>query len=122
MSIMKDFRKLQVWRKSHEFTLLIYKATARFPRDERYTLTSQVRRAAASIPANIAEGCGRRTDADFARFLQMAAGSASELDYHLLLASDLGFLTKDELHCMSDRLNEIRRMLTAFLQKLAANS
>ena len=122
MSIMKDFRKLQVWRKSHEFTLLIYKATARLPRDERYTLTSQVRRAAASIPANIAEGCGRRTDADFARFLQMAAGSASELDYHLLLASDLGFLTKDELHCMSDRLNEIRRMLTAFLQKLAANS
>ena len=117
MTAMKDFRKLQVWRKSHEFTLLIYKATARFPREERYALTTQVRRAVASIPANIAEGCGRRTDADFARFLQMAAGSASELDYHLLLASDLGFFTKDEHHFMSDRLNEIRKMLTAFFAK-----
>jgi len=121
MTAMKDFRKLQVWRKSHEFTLLIYKATACFPREERYALATQVRRAAASIPANIAEGCGRRTDADFARFLQMAAGSASELDYHLLLASDLGFFTKDEHHFMSERLNEIRKMLTAFLQRLTAN-
>jgi len=83
---MKDFRELKVWEKAHQLTLEVYKATTIFPKDELYGLTSQIRRACASIPANIAEGCGRRGDAEFARFLGIAMGSASELDYHLLLA------------------------------------
>ena len=89
---MKDFRNLKVWEKSHQLALAVYKATSTFPRHELYGLTSQIRRACASIPANIAEGCGRSGDAELARFLQIAMGSASELEYHLLLARDLGFL------------------------------
>ncbi|MGA2984386.1 MAG: four helix bundle protein [Terriglobia bacterium] len=89
---MQDFKKLKVWEKGHQLTLTVYKLTARFPKEELYGLTSQMRRAAASIVCNIAEGCGRTGGADFARFLQMATGSASELEYQLLLARDLNFL------------------------------
>jgi len=89
---MKDFRDLNVWEKSHKLTLEIYVATAGFPRSELYGLTSQIRRCSASIGANIAEGCGKRGNNEFQRYLQIASGSASELDYHLLLARDLGFL------------------------------
>jgi four helix bundle protein len=89
---MKSFRGLKVWHSAHQLTLAVYKATAKFPKEELYALTSQMRRAASSIPANIAEGCGRGTDADFGRFLQIALGSASELEYHLLLAFDLKLL------------------------------
>jgi four helix bundle protein len=89
---MKDFRKQKVWQKSHKLTLEIYKVTIDFPPDELYGLTSQLRRSCASIPANIAEGCGRQSDADFSRFLQIALGSAAELEYHLLLSHDLGFM------------------------------
>jgi four helix bundle protein len=89
---MKNFRELKVWGKSHQLTLAVYKATTTFPREEEYGLTSQLRRACASVPANIAEGCGRGSEADFARFLQIAMGSASELEYHLLLARDLNLL------------------------------
>ena len=89
---MKDFRKQKVWQKSHKLTLEIYKVTMGFPRDEIYGLTSQLRRCCSSIPANIAEGCGRNSDADFSRFLQISMGSATELEYHLLLSHDLGML------------------------------
>ena len=89
---MKNFRDLKVWHKSHQLTLEIYKATASFPKEERYGLTSQMRRASTSIPANIAEGCGRNGDTELARFLQIAMGSASELEYHLILARDLDLL------------------------------
>jgi four helix bundle protein len=89
---MKNFRDLNVWEKSHGLALQVYRATADFPAKEVYGLTSQIRRAAASIPGNIAEGCGRNGDAELARFLQIAVGSASELEYHLLLAHDLGML------------------------------
>src|SRR4051794_36122892 len=89
---MKNFRDLQVWEKSHRLTLAVYKFTAKFPMDERFGLVSQMRRCAASIPANIAEGCGRRGNGEFHKFLQIATGSASELAYHLLLAKDLGYL------------------------------
>ena len=89
---MQDFKKLKVWEKGHQLTLTVYKLTARFPKEELYGLTSQMRSAAASIVCNIAEGCGRTGGADFARFLQMATGSASELEYQLLLARDLNFL------------------------------
>lgn len=90
---MKDFRDVKVWQKAHELALEVYKATAVFRREELYGLTSQIRRSCISIPANIAEGCGRSGDAELARFFQIAMGSASELEYHCLLARDLGFLT-----------------------------
>ena len=83
---MKDFRDLKVWSKAHNMALSAYRLTVHFPKEEMYGLTSQIRRAGASIPANIAEGCGRDGDGELARFLQIAAGSASELEYHLLLS------------------------------------
>ncbi len=93
---MQDFKKLKVWEKGHELAIAVYGATARFPKDELYGLMSQMRRAAASIPANIAEGCGRSGKAELGRFLAVATGSASELEYHLLLAHDLKFLEHAE--------------------------
>jgi four helix bundle protein len=119
---MKNFRELKVWQKSHQLTLGVYKVTATFPKEELYGLTSQTRRACASIPANIAEGCGRATDGDFARFLQIALGSASELEYHLLLARDLGFLSSSNYEHLNNEATEIKRMLTSFIQKLKADS
>ena len=83
---MKDYRSLQVWQKSHELTLSVYEVTQSFPNDEKYGLTSQLRRSASSIPSNIAEGCGRGSDADFARCCQIAMGSACEVNYQLLLS------------------------------------
>jgi four helix bundle protein len=94
--LMKDFRDLKVWERVHLLTLSVYKSTAAFPSDERFGLTSQMRRCSASIGANIAEGCGKRGNGEFQRFLQIASGSASELDYHLPLARDLSFLHDDE--------------------------
>lgn len=119
---MKDFRDLKVWQKSHQLTLAIYKITTIFPKEELYGLTSQIRRACASIPANIAEGCGNSTDAELARFLQIATGSASELEYHLLLTHDLGFLDSSHYLKLNSEVTEIKRMLTSFIQKLKAES
>lgn len=104
---MKDFRKLEVWQKAHGLVLSVYRETTSFPKEEIYGLTSQIRRAAVSIPANIAEGCGRNGDPDLAHFLQMAAGSASELSYELGLARDLGYLTADQHASLSFTLDEI---------------
>lgn len=119
---MKDFRSLDVWGKGHELVLAVYKASAEFPKSELYGLTSQVRRAASSIPANIAEGCGRGGDRDFARFLQIAMGSASELEYYLLLVRDLGFLDTRQYDTLEKATTEVKRMLTRFIQKLRAGS
>jgi four helix bundle protein len=91
---VRTFRDLKVWSKAHLLTLEVYSATREFPKEELYGLTSHLRRAASSIPANIAEGCGRSGSRDFARFLHVASGSASELEYHLLLAHDLGLMDK----------------------------
>jgi four helix bundle protein len=119
---LKDFRKQKVWERSHRLTLAVYEATATFPKEELYGLTSQIRRASAAIPANIAEGCGKDGDAEFARYLQIARGSVSELEYHLLLASDLGFLTINDYEFLSTEANEVKQMLTSFLKKLKADS
>ena len=116
---MQNYRDLVVWKRAHALTLALYGATRPFPPDERFGLTSQIRRAASSIGANLAEGCGRYGRAEFGRFAQIALGSACELDYHLLLARDLRYLD-DEPHREIERdLAEIRRMLVGLIQKLA---
>jgi four helix bundle protein len=115
---MKDFKELKVWAKAHEVTLLVYDETRTFPREEVYGLTSQIRRAAASVAANIVEGCGRRSDGEFKRFLQIARGSACELEYHLLLARDLKFLNEDSFRKLDGLVVEVQRMLTSLVQRL----
>ena len=118
---MKDFHELKVWQKAHQLTLTIYQITAVFPREELYGLTSQLRRCSSSIPANLAEGCGRNGDAEFARFCSIAMGSASELEYHLLLAKDLKLIKPKDHTELSQRATELKRMLTGLLQKLNAD-
>ena len=119
---MRDFRDLMVWHKSHELTLAVYRATRQFPRDELYGLRSQIRRSSASIPANIAEGCGRGGAPELRQFLQVAMGSASELEYHLLLANDLTLLAGEDFERLSGSVTEVKRMLTALIVKLRAGS
>lgn len=119
---MRDFRELKVWERGHRLTLAIYAATEDFPREEVYGLTSQMRRSCSSIPANIAEGCGRDGNAELARFLQIAVGSASELEYHLLLARDLSLMSDPDHERLSTEVNEVKRMLTAFIRSLKAFS
>ena len=115
---MKDFKTLQVWQKAHQLTLEVYQKTAGFPVAESYGLTSQLRRACASIPANIAEGCGRDGDVELARFLTIAMGSASELEYHCLLAHDLGYLSDSDYELLNCNVIEIKRMLAGFKNAL----
>jgi len=119
---MKNFRDLKVWQKSHQLTLDTYKTTATFPKEEQYGITSQMRRAASSVSANIAEGCCRGSDADFARFLQIAISSASELEYFLLLSHDLNLLELAHYQQLHSDVTEAKRMLTALIQKLKAGS
>ena len=115
---MKDFKELKVWEKSHQLTLKIYQVTANFPQDEIYGLRSQIRRSCASIPTNIAEGCGRPGDADFGRFLGIAMGSASELEYLLLLSKDLNFIKESDYQVLNSEIIEIKRMLGSFITKI----
>jgi four helix bundle protein len=117
---MKDFRTLKVWEKAHALTLTIYKATEAFPKQEVYALTNQIQRAAVSVPSNIAEGCGKDSDAELKRYFLIAMGSSSELEYLLLLAHDLGYLSQDTFQSMNNELVETRKMLNAFIQKLRA--
>ncbi len=110
---MRNYKDLMVWEKAHRLTLAIYKATSSFPKDERFGLTSQVRRASSSIPANLAEGCGRRSDGEMVRFVQIAMGSGAELSYHLMLCRDLGILETAEFSRLASDLDEVMRMLSA---------
>jgi four helix bundle protein len=115
---MKDFRDLLVWNKAHALTLNCYRATNDFPKSELYGLTSQIKRAAASVAANIAEGCGKRGNGDFQRFLGIAAGSASEVEYHFLLARDLGFLDSEQCKSLDAAAVEVKRMLASLIIKV----
>ncbi|MBN1372848.1 MAG: four helix bundle protein [Anaerolineaceae bacterium] len=119
---MQDFRNLKVWQSAHEVALKTYKATEGFPKSELYGLTNQIRRAAVSVSANIAEGCGRGSDLDFARFLQIAMGSASELEYELLLSRDLGFLKPEDHENLNQGIHKVKQMLASLLKKLRADS
>jgi len=116
---MRDFRNLEVWQRGHKLVLAIYQATAAFPGAELYGLTSQMRRAAVSVPANIAEGCGLGSPAELKRYMQIAMGSASEREYHLLLAHDLKYLYDGQFEVLTTQLVELRRMLNRFLQTLS---
>ena len=118
---MKDFHQLKVWEQAHLLTLALYHATTSFPAEETYGLTSQMRRAAVSIPSNIAEGCGRDGDPELARFCTIARASASELEYQLLLARDLNLIPSSVYEELAQRTIEIKRMLTVLVQKLNAN-
>ena len=115
---MQDFQELQVWQKSHQLALQIYRVTRIFPREELYGLTSQIRRCASSIGANTAEGCCRQSSADFARFLQIACGSAGELECHTLLARDLEMLKTDTANELLKSIREIKRMLTGLINRV----
>jgi four helix bundle protein len=115
---LKDFKELKVWHKAYALALTIYEASRSFPREEVYGLTSQLRRAAVSIGANIAEGCGRRSDGELVRFLQIARGSASEVEHHMLLARDLKFLQAATHQDIEKRLQEVQRMLTSLVSSI----
>jgi four helix bundle protein len=115
---VQDFKKLEVWQKAHLLAIAAYQETSSFPKDELYGLTSQIRRACVSVPANIAEGCGREGKVELGRFLQISLGSARELEYHILLAHDLKFLGTKEYEQLDDQVSEVRKMLISFIQKL----
>jgi four helix bundle protein len=119
---LQSFRNLKVWEKAHVLTLDVYRSSKPFPRDEMYGLTSQMRRASASIGANIAEGSCRKGDCEFGRFLQIAIGSASELEYHLLLARDLELLKSLDYQRLSEAVVEVKRMLASLIHKVRVNS
>ena len=119
---MRDFHRLKVWGKAHAVTLEVYQATRGFPKEEMYGLTSQMRRAAASVCANVAEGCGRRGALEFARFLDIAQGSASELEYHLLLSVDLKLLDPETHTRLNSEVVQVKRMIAGLLRTLRADS
>ena len=115
---MRNYRDLRVWEEAHQLTLAIYEVTTAFPKEERFGLTSQIRRASASIAANLAEGCGRRSDGEMGRFIQIAMGSGSELSYHLLLSKDLQLLRYEQYLELNARLERILKMLSTLSGKL----
>ena len=118
---MQDFRNLKVWEKSHSLAVELYKVTESFPGSEIYGLTAQIRRTCTSIPANTAEGCGKSSDAEFGRFLNIAMGSACELEYHLLLSRDLRFRNDSDYQILDKGTIEIKQMLATLIRKLKAD-
>lgn len=115
---MLNFKDLAIWQRSHKLTLEIYRATQHFPKEEIYGLTSQIRRAVSSIPTNIAEGCGRHTNAELANFLNIASGSASEVEYEILLAKEVGYITEVQYETWVNEICELRSMLAAYMKRL----
>ena len=116
--MLKNYKELKVWRKSYELCLEIYRITAKFQKEERYGLTSQIRRSVVSIPSNIAEGYGRKTTRDYIRMLYIAYGSVCELETQILLAGDLDFIEKRELGPLKKGIAEIERMLKGLIKSL----
>jgi four helix bundle protein len=115
---MKDFRNFTVWQKSHQLTLDIYKVLNNFPKEELFGLTSQMKRSSSSIPTNIAEGCGRNTDKDFGRFLVIAFASANELEYQIILSTDLKYINTEISEKLMLQIEEIKKMLNSLLSTL----
>ena len=115
---MRDFHNYKVWSKGHQLALTIYKKTKNFPKEELFGLTSQIRRASMSVPINIAEGCGRKSDAQFSHFLNIAAGSASEVEEELLLSYELEFLDKETYQLLDSDIKEIKAMLSKLIDSI----
>ena len=115
---MQNYKELKVWEKSHQLVLEIYRVTAKFPKEEMFGVTNQVRRAAASIPANIAEGCGKKSQMDLANFLNISLGSANETDYFLLLCKDLKYISETEFLELENTVNTIKAMLINLITKV----
>ena len=118
---MRDFQHLEIWQRSHNLTLKIYSVTQVFPKEEIYGLISQMRRSASSIPTNIAEGCGRESIIELRRFLAIAAGSSSELQYQFILSKDLNYINETLFKELFDEISQIRRMIFGFSEKLKAD-
>lgn len=116
---MRDFKNYLVWENSHELVLNIYKTTKSYPKDEQYGLVSQMRRCASSIPTNIAEGCGRLSDTEFARFITIALGSACELEYQIILSHSLEYMDSPQFEELNNKVNEIKKMLVGLHKKLS---
>ena len=119
---MQNYKDLKVWEKAHQFVLSVYADSKTFPREEIYSLTNQLRRASSSIPANIAEGCGKYSQIDFAKYLNIALGSANESEYFILLSKDLGYLAIDRYESLTSLINEIKATLIALISKVRVNS
>lgn len=117
---MRNYKDLKVWEKSYAFALKIYESTKLFPKEEIYSLTNQMRRAASSIPANIAEGCGKNSSLEFAHFLNISLGSANESEYFLILSKDLLYLKEENYKILFSLINEIKGMLIALINKVRA--
>jgi four helix bundle protein len=118
---MRDFRDLTVRQKAHDLTLASYRGAAAFPKQEIYGLTGQIRRCSASVAANITEACGKRSNSEFQRFLQIATGSASELEYHFLLGKDLGFLANEEYRQLEAAVTEVKKTLAGLIRKIESD-
>ncbi|MDA3861584.1 MAG: four helix bundle protein [Melioribacteraceae bacterium] len=119
---MKNFKQMKVWEKAHQLTLETYRITKEYPKDELFGLVSQMRRSASSIATNIAEGCGKNSDADFARFIVISMGSANELEYQFILSHDLKYINQKQFNTLDIQINEIKKMLVGLHKKLKANS
>lgn len=119
---MRDFHKLIIWQRSHQLTLAVYRISKLFPKEEIFGLTSQMRRAVSSIPTNIAEGCGRASNKDFAHFLQIAIGSATEVEYQLLLARDINYINDDDYQTLANETVVVRKMIIKYQSELKSSS
>ena len=119
---MRDFHKLIIWQRSHQLTLAVYRISKSFPKEEIFGLTSQMRRAVSSIPTNIAEGCGRASNKDFAHFIQIAIGSATEVEYQLLLAHDINYINDDDYQALTDETVVVRKMIIKYQSELKSSS
>ena len=117
---MQNYKDLKVWEKSHLFTLSVYQETKSFPKEEIYSLTNQIRRCASSIPANIAEGCGKMTNQELAHYLNIALGSVNESEYFLILSKDLTYLSDEKFETLFSLINEVKGMLIALIIKVRA--
>lgn len=115
---MQNFKDLKVWQKAHQFSLKVYNITRLFPKEELFGLTNQLRRAAVSVAANIAEGCGRKTNKDFAYFLNISLGSANESEYFLILSGDLKYITEQDFQSLHMEINEVKAMLISLISKV----
>ncbi len=117
---MQNYKDLKVWEKAHQFVLGVYRVSKSFPKEEVYGLTSQLRRCASSIAANIAEGCGKNTKNDFANFLNISLGSSNEAEYFVLLAKDLNYISLSDYDVLIKLINEVKAMLIALIGKVRA--